>query len=392
LGVVMLFMLAVALLGPLLARLCAALFGVLLRGGSAPSALAAANSRTNARRLASALTPIVLAMAFTSTLIFMHTSENRAADRQLRAGVTAEHVVTSPAGLPAAAARSAAGADGVTSAVGVLRTSVLVPVGGAGGDRWLQNSSAQGLSTPRVSGVLDLDVRTGSLAALRTGTVALDVNLASSAGVSTGDRVALRLPDGTTARPEVVATYGRGLGLARVTLPRADLTAHVTSAYDSALLVRGGSAADLAALGTVTDARGYAAGQDTERALNSWANYTMAAVLGGFAAVAAANTLVMTVLARRRELGTLRLVGTTRLQVMRMLRWESLLVSAAGLLLGTAIAAATLFPMTRGLTGSAPYVPPLVYAGLAAAVLGLGAAAVTLPGRAVLGKRGRLPG
>ena len=48
----------------------------------------------------------------------------------------------------------------------------------------------------------------------------------------------------------------------------------------------------------------------------------MAAVLGGFAAVAAANTLVMTVLDRRRELSTLRLVGSTRRQVLRMLRWE----------------------------------------------------------------------
>lgn len=78
----------------------------------------------------------------------------------------------------------------------------------------------------------------------------------------------------------------------------------------------------------------------------------MAGVLGGFAAVASANTLVMTVLARRRELGMLRLVGATRLQVMRMLRWEGLLVSVAGVVLGTAIAAVTLVPMMRGLTGS----------------------------------------
>ncbi|MCZ4516734.1 FtsX-like permease family protein, partial [Streptomyces sp. ActVer] len=101
LGVIMLFMLAVALLGPLVARLCAALFGLLLRGGGASAALAAANSRTNSRRLASAITPIVLAMAFASTLVFMHTSESRIASEQLRDGITADHVVTDPAGLPA---------------------------------------------------------------------------------------------------------------------------------------------------------------------------------------------------------------------------------------------------------------------------------------------------
>lgn len=127
LGVVMLFMLAVGLLGPLVARLCAGLFGLPLRGAGPSAELAAANSRTNARRLASAITPIVLAVAFSSTLVFMHTSETHAADKQLRAGITADHVVTDPAGLPVDAAARAARAPGVEAAVGLLNTQVLVP-------------------------------------------------------------------------------------------------------------------------------------------------------------------------------------------------------------------------------------------------------------------------
>lgn len=110
----------------------------------------------------------------------------------------------------------------------------------------------------------------------------------------------------------------------------------------------------------------------------------MAAVLGGFAAVAAVNTLVMTVLGRRSELGTLRLIGTTRRQVLRMVRWEALLVALAGIVLGTAIALATLVPMVRGLTGQSPYIPPLVYGSFAGAVLLLGLTAATLPALAVL--------
>lgn len=110
----------------------------------------------------------------------------------------------------------------------------------------------------------------------------------------------------------------------------------------------------------------------------------MAAVLGGFAAVAAVNTLVMTVLDRRGELGTLRLLGSTRRQVLRMVRWEALLVAVAGIALGTAIALATLVPMMRGLTGQGPYIPPLVYGSFAASILVLGVAAATLPARAAL--------
>ncbi|WP_328688762.1 FtsX-like permease family protein [Streptomyces phaeochromogenes] len=389
LGVIMLFMLAVALLGPLVARLCAALFGLLLRGGGASAVLAAANSRTNARRLASAITPIVLAMAFASTLVFMHTSESEIASEQLRDGITADHVVTGPAGLPTGSADRASRAPGVDAAVSLLDTQVLVPVD-AGGERTLQGAATQGISGSgaQLAKVQDLDVRSGSLDRVGAGRIAIDKTLATSAKVEVGDQLPLHLPDGTEARPEVVAVYGRGLGLAAVTMDRASLAGHVTSAFDSTLLVRGGDAKPLAALGEVTDASGYAVEQNVDRELGAWANYTMAAVLGGFAVIAAVNTLVMTVLDRRRELATLRLVGSTRRQVLHMLHWESLLVSVAGVALGTTIAMITLTPMVRGLTGESPHIPPLLYATFAATAVSLGLLAVTLPARAALRDRG----
>ncbi|MEV0121641.1 FtsX-like permease family protein [Streptomyces sp. NPDC050703] len=384
LGVVMLFMLAVALLGPLVARACATLFGLPLRGAGAPGSLAAANSRTNARRLASAITPIVLAMAFSSVLVFMHTSQDRAAADQQRAGITADHIVTSQAGLALGAVREAARADGVTAAVGLLRTSVLVPMESAG-DTLLQSASAQGItgSATDLAKVQDLKVETGALK-LGRNEIALDTNLAHSADVSTGDRIAIRLPDGTRAEPKVVATYGRGLGLSQVTLPAADVRHHVTSPLPSEIWTKGGSVKSLAALGTPTTRDGYTTAQSLDRELNAWANTTMAAVLGGFAAIAAVNTLVMTVLDRRRELGTLRLIGTTRGQVLRMVRWEALIVAVAGIVIGSGIALATLVPMMNGLTGEAPYIPPQIYGAFVAAILLLGLASATIPARAAL--------
>lgn len=384
LGVVMLFMLAVALLGPLIARACAALFGLPLRGAGAPGSLAAANSRTNARRLASAITPIVLAMAFSSVLVFMHTSQDRAAADQQRAGITADHIVTSEAGLAPGAVREAARADGVTAAVGLLKTSVLVPVGSAG-DHWLESASAQGVTGPAadLAKVQDLKVETGALK-LGRNEIALDTALARSADVATGDRIAIHLPDGTKAEPKVVATYGRGLGLSQVTLPAADVRRHVSSPLPSEIWTKGGSATSLAGLGTLTTRDGYTTAQSLDRELNAWANTTMAAVLGGFAAIAAVNTLVMTVLDRRRELGTLRLIGTTRRQVLRMVRWEALIVAVAGIVLGSGIALATLIPMMNGLTGEGPYIPPQIYGAFVAATLLLGLASATLPARAAL--------
>ncbi|MFI6287725.1 FtsX-like permease family protein [Streptomyces sp. NPDC051018] len=388
LGVVMLFMLAVGLLGPLIARVCAALFGLPLRAAGASASLAVANSRTNARRLASAITPIVLAMAFSSVLVFLHTSTDRATERQQREGITADHVVTgSGGGLPMDAAERAAATPGVSAAVSLLRTSVLVPVTSMG-EKTLYEASAQGVGgDPAALGkVQDLDVRTGSLDTLAPGDIAIGSALADSAGAGVGDRLRLRLPDGTRTTARVVAVYDRSLGLSEVTLPASTLTAHVSAAYPQDLLVRAtpAAAADLTALGTVRDRAGYAAAQSVDRELSAWVNTVMAAILGGFAAIAAANTLVMTVLDRRRELGMLRLIGSTRRQVLRMIHWEALLVTVAGLALGTAIALTTLIPMVDGLTGQAPHVPPLLYGSFVAAILALGFAATTIPARAAL--------
>ncbi|MFD9721342.1 FtsX-like permease family protein [Streptomyces sp. NPDC059076] len=390
LGVVMCFMLAVALLGPLIARVCAGLFGLPLRAAGASASLAAANSRTNARRLASAMTPIVLAMAFSSVLIFLQTSTDRATDEQQRAGMKADHLVSAPGGLPLAAVDRAESVPGVTAAVGLVRTSVLVSSETAGDTSW-QSASVQGLQgdPAALAKVQDLDVRKGSMGALAPGKIALDQVVADRTGAKVGDRIQIRLPDGTPAEPEIVALYGRGLGFAEITLPAADLQGRVTSPYAQDLLVRGTpeAAGALAELGTVRDRAGYATAASLDRELNAWGNRVMAAILGGFAAVAAANTLVMTVLDRRRELGMLRLIGSTRRQVLGMIRWEALLVTGAGVVLGSAIALATLVPMMNGLTGQAPHVPPLVYGSFVAAIALLGLTATALPARAALRDR-----
>ncbi|NUS10948.1 MAG: ABC transporter permease, partial [Streptomyces sp.] len=291
-------------------------------------------------------------------------------------------------------AARAACTPGVRSAVGVLRSGALFRAGGS-----LDATSVLGVGgdPAALPGVLDLGMRAGSLASL-TGdgrTVAVDTLLAGTAKVHVGDRLSLWLGDGTALRPTVVAVYGRGLGLGSLLLPRAVVAPHAASALDTEVLVRDAAGADpgavrrgLERLGvpgqTVTDRAGYRARADRDLELNGWANRVMAGVLGGFAAVAAANTLVMTVLDRRREVALLRLAGTTRRQVLRMLRGEAVLVAVAGLGIGGAIAWTTLVPIARGLTGTGPYVPASQALALAAATVALTLVSTALPARAVL--------
>jgi putative ABC transport system permease protein len=49
------------------------------------------------------------------------------------------------------------------------------------------------------------------------------------------------------------------------------------------------------------------------------------------------NTLGLSIFERRRELGLLRAVGMSRLQVRRMIRWEAVIISVFGALLGVVI-------------------------------------------------------
>ncbi|WP_345409475.1 ABC transporter permease [Nonomuraea salmonea] len=93
----------------------------------------------------------------------------------------------------------------------------------------------------------------------------------------------------------------------------------------------------------------------------------------------------MSTSARSRELALLRLVGTTRRQVLRMLRTETATALALSTALGTGIALVTLAAFSTGMTGSAlPYVPPLTYLAVITAAAVLALTATAIPARFIL--------
>lgn len=108
----------------------------------------------------------------------------------------------------------------------------------------------------------------------------------------------------------------------------------------------------------------------------------------GYIAVAVANTLVMTTLARGREFALLRLVGATREQVTRMMRIETLMLILIAVVVGTVVPLLPLTTVSLGLTGSpVPYIPPLLYLGIVAVTSLLAVAAVLLPTKLALRAR-----
>jgi putative ABC transport system permease protein len=98
----------------------------------------------------------------------------------------------------------------------------------------------------------------------------------------------------------------------------------------------------------------------SDLAIGAWLNKMLIGVMVAYAALAAATTMVMAALARRRELALLQLVGVTRRQIRRMVQAEQTGLLGTAVLLGATIAALTLGAIVRALTGSPiPYLPPV---------------------------------
>lgn len=384
---------AVALLSPLLIRVAAATVGRALRLAGVTGRLAAANTATSARKLSAVVSSLVLAVALGGSLWFVQTSETHVAAHQSSTGLLADHVIVPAApGVRPAVTSALRHTDGVSAVTGVVHSTLFTSQGG------ITDYPVQGVDPEGLTRTLDLGVTRGRIADLRGNTVAVDTLTAGALHLHVGDRFHGWFGDGSPAGPRVVAIYRRGLGFAQFTVPRDVLSPHTGAGSDDAVLITtttSGRSHTVAALRTVVGrfspgasvvARdAYQVGLDKSLAENAWTNQVVVGVLLVYVVIAAVNTLVMYALGRRREFAVLRLAGTTRRQVLRMVRLEQALLLGLALVVGAAIAAATLIPMVKGITGSAtPYIPLIGWIAVIGGVVVLGAGATALPVRRVL--------
>ncbi|MEY9875792.1 putative ABC transport system permease protein [Streptacidiphilus sp. MAP12-33] len=377
---------AVSLLGPVIARIAVTVLGAPLRLAGVGGYLAAANTRAGAKRVAAAITPLALLIAMACTVFFVATTMGDASQAQARAGNKADWVVAAATpGVPEQAVQALRQTPGVTAATEVLHSSVRVGV-----DKY----TVEGLSAQGLTQTFDPGVTSGSLDGFGDGSVALSKVAASGLGKKPGDTLQLTLGDGTPVTLTVDAVYQRGLGFGDLTVSRDLLAKHVDDPLAGSVLVKGADRAALAAAlrgfpGVAVLDRGQVDQlATTAEQSNAAVNYTAMGLIIAFTAIAAVNTLAMTVSERIREFALLRLVGTTRRQVMRMLRLESVLVVLVAAVLGTGIALAVLTAFSVGMTGSAtPSIAPWRYLGVVGFAAALALLATIIPGRVALTNR-----
>jgi putative ABC transport system permease protein len=369
-GMLYLFVMAVALLAPWINGFAARLLAPVLRTVWGVSGdLAVANLKANARGMSAVLSALVLSVGFGGSVWFLQDNLQRQTVSQSRDGMLADRVLTAPEGLPATVVDRVRNIPGVEAATGVQHTSVVVRIfDGA------EPAVARVVDPETMQSTMDLKVRDGSLDDLAGG-IAVSALQASSSGWKVGDRADMWLADGTPVRPKVVAVYERGLGFGDVMLPKKSGPA------DEILLRTNGTVDDrLAEFGTVRTAGELSGRLSQDLAISAWLNKLLITVMVGYAALAAGNTMVMAALARGRELALLRLAGVTRRQVRRMVDAEQVGLLGTALTVGALIAGMTLVAVVHALTGTlVPYVPPMGWVIVLGGTTALALATTILP-------------
>ncbi|MFI8422308.1 ABC transporter permease [Streptomyces sp. NPDC085479] len=413
-GMVLVLMAGVALLAPPLFRAAGAVVLTPVRPLLPKEGRwAVRNLRRQNARSAATGAPLVLALSLTTTLLCAPLIAAEGTERADRRRLLADHVVTSarPVLAPEFAER-AAQIPGVAAVSGRLPVSGELRRADDGDDgddvaRSVSGGRLVAMRADAVGRLLDLGVHAGSLDGLGGTSLALGDGAARDLGAGVGDEIHVDWDDGTRSTFRVAAVYSRDRGFADALLPRTAAARHAADPLEDTVLVRTAPGADRAGVGRrlaalaaeypgarVEGAEGGApARSEGSRGAAGVFVLLLLLLINAFTAIAVVNTLGMATADRRREFALLRLAGAQPAQVLRMLVWEAVLVSAVALSLAAVVGLAVLVPLSLSLTGSpVPPLPAGPLAALALAAPALTAATTTLVAATSMRRTAATPG
>ncbi|MDQ2957379.1 MAG: ABC transporter permease, partial [Actinomycetota bacterium] len=340
----LLVIIGVLLGAPALARPIVGTVGALVaRPFGSVGRLARTNAVRNPRRTAATAFALTLGLMLVTAIAVFGSSAKRSINALVDNTVTADYILTGPnaIGVPVGVGPAVAKVPGVQEAVALH--PVDVKFGGA---------DHQGTG---VDGSLDAMARYTLVAGSRdlTGNNLLAAeSTAQKYHWTVGSKVAVTTFDGAATTLTVTGIYQQN-SLLGPWLTSGDFYRKVTpkqDLLDEVVLVRAASGTDLGTLRsrleTATDPYLVVTVQDREQFKGSQAsqiNGLLGVLYGllGLAIVIAIlgiiNTLALSVVERRREIGMLRAVGMVRPQVRRTIYLESLLIAVFGAIVGVAM-------------------------------------------------------
>jgi putative ABC transport system permease protein len=344
-GAVVVFF-GVAILGPVFARPVSRWIGAPLpRLRGVPGTLARENAMRNPSRTASTAAALMIGVGLVGFITIFaasaKTSINRSVDKAFLGDFVVDSGTFEVGGLSPTLAESLAKLPEIRAVSGFRIGRVTV------------NGAAKyvaAVDTTTLPEILDLDVETGSLAALDATSLAVDTNTAKDKGWHVGDTVRVKFVRTGERQFRIGAIFRRADVGGQYILPMAAWTANFDQQLDARVFVSKAanvSAADARrAVESLTKAYPNAKLQDQTQFKAAQAKqinqllaliYVLLTLAVVIALLGIANTLALSIFERTHELGLLRAVGMTRSQLRSTVRWESVIIALFGTFLGLVI-------------------------------------------------------
>jgi putative ABC transport system permease protein len=342
-------LLGVVLILPAVARPAVRVIGAPLRRFGPPGVLARANAMRNPRRTAVTASALVIGLALVGLTATFGASARASVGESTRAGLRADYVVKTNgfASFSPDVAERLRSLPQVTAAA-----SLRIADSSVKGDL----TTAAAVDPSLIDETIDLDVVRGDASTLGADGVLISDEIARRVGVDVGDTLPVQFANGLLPLT-VRAIYRQQnfIGLFGQTVPVlvAPSTIGVGSGatpQDTLVLVRtrgGESPATQRALQRALaddfpniDVLTRAQFRDDQQAQVDQFLTVLIAILALseiIAILGIINTLALSVYERTREIGLLRVVGMSRRQVRRMVRWESVVIAVLGGIVGLAL-------------------------------------------------------
>ena len=342
-----LVLLAAIVLGPVVAPpVVRVLGGPIARLRGVTGLLARRNAMRNPRRTASTATALLIGVAVVALFTVIATSVQASLDEIIDRQIAGDVIVQGPdvdgfVGLAPSLQQALADLPETASAAGIGG----LPASIDGEDDFLTFTDATA-----VDEVVDLGISAGDAAAFGPGQIAVSDAYADDHGLAVGDTVPVTFVDGATEDLTVGLVYGTTTLAGTYFVDIDTVAPHVPQIGPNVMILEAApgvsadaldDAAEAAAAdwpgATIQTREDFAEAQSRSVGQMLVLVYVLLALSIGIALMGIANTISLSTIERRHELGLLRAVGQTRRQVRSMVRWEAVMVAALGTLAGLAV-------------------------------------------------------
>jgi len=329
--------------------------------------LATENAARSPKRTSATASALVIGVALVAFITVFAASAKKSVTAEVDRGFSADFVVQSdaggfgpPSGFPASVAEATKSVEGVDTVVSLsFGSAEFTYPDGNTVTKFLTSVEPVGLSQ-----VLQPRMAEGSIGDLDDGGIVVDVAGAADHDVDIGDRVTVTVPGGDHVELQVQALSDDLTLLGDFAITRNTYASVVPELLDFQVF---GNVADGADLGTVIgdiaaatsdtpslkvlDRDGFIG--DLSSQITSFVTIIYGLLLLSIiiALIGIANTLSLSINERTRELGLLRAVGMDRRQLRSAIRWEAVLISVLGALVGISLGLLLSFALVKSLEG-----------------------------------------